>query len=204
MKGARSLSDDELKKIGAYFDIFIGDPDIDRYDLLTRDKTLIFFTIYTGFRINEVLSLKIADVMGHGKTISSYVYLQKQNTKGKRAGRTGVINSNCKKILEDYFSHYRLWDLENKQKGLFLSKKGDLMNRQALNIFKTTFAACCLDGKLSTHTARKTFSRLVYKNLNEDILGLKSALGHSNISSTMSYIEENKEKVSKVLEELKL
>ena len=204
MKGSRPLSDDEIRKISAYFDKWIGDSDLDRFDLLTRDKTLIFFTIYTGFRINEVLSLTLADVIGHEKTISSYVYLQKQNTKGKRSGRTGIINSKCRELLKTYFDHYHLFDIERTQKGLFFSKKGDLQNRQALNLFKTTFSECQLDGKLSTHTARKTFSRLVYKNLNEDILGLKSALGHSSISSTMSYIEENKEKVNKVLENLEL
>ena len=204
MKGSRPLSDDELKKIGSYFDRWIGDPDLDKNDLLTRDKTLIFFTIYTGFRINEVLSLKLSDVKGYDKTISSFVYLQKQNTKGKRAGRTGIINSRCRDLLKSYFDHYHLFEIERTQKGLWFSKKGDLKNRQALNIFKTCFDSNQLDGKLSTHTARKTFSRLVYKNLNEDILGLKSALGHSSISSTMSYIEENKEKVNKVLEDLVL
>jgi len=202
MKGCRFLTISEIEKIKDYFSRVINSDDDDKQDLQLRNYTLFFFSLYSGFRISETLSLKVKDVWEYGK-VTSTVYLQKNNTKGKKSGRSGVINENCKTILDAYIKHYQMHKKDLDLPLFFSRQIGSLQSRQALNIFKKIFAECEIDGKVSTHTTRKTFSKIVYAGLGEDLLGLKSALGHSSISSTMSYIEANNEKVEKVLEKVK-
>lgn len=55
---------------------------------------------------------------------------------------------------------------------------------QAHSIIKAAFAAEGIenDGRLWTHTLRKTFARSVYKNSGNDIIVLKAALNHSDVA----------------------
>ena len=199
-KGCRALTDEELEQLKEYFDRIEGNETYDKYDQVKRNRTLVFFTFYTGFRIQEVLSVKIFDVLQYGK-ISDSVYLQKENTKGKREGRVGVINDKCKIILQEYIDHYKLGDKEDGL--LFFSRKGGgLQTRQARKIFDDAFSTCEFTGKVSCHTARKTFAKKVYKAVGNSLPDLQRAMGHSDISSTSKYITFDNEKVQTALTNL--
>ncbi len=52
------------------------------------------------------------------------------------------------------------------------------------------------DGRLGTHTLRKTFARSVYQNSGNDLMVLKSALGHSDVSVTQKYLEIDEDLVA--------
>lgn len=60
-----------------------------------------------------------------------------------------------------------------------------LTRESAKHIMHAAFAAAAIenDGRLGTHTLRKTWARKVYKNSGNDIIILKAALNHSNISA---------------------
>ena len=47
-----------------------------------------------------------------------------------------------------------------------------------------------MNGKLATHTLRKTFAQRVYQKCN-DIFIVKELLGHRNVSTTQTYIGIN-------------
>ena len=51
------------------------------------------------------------------------------------------------------------------------------------------------DGRLCTHTLRKTWARKVYKNSGNDIMILKAALNHSDVSITQKYLEADEDEV---------
>lgn len=48
---------------------------------------------------------------------------------------------------------------------------------------------------MGTHTLRKTWARKVYKHSGNDIMILKAALNHSDISATQKYLEADEDKV---------
>lgn len=199
MKGCRAIENDEIEKIKQYYNEIIGDEIIDKSDLHTRNKTIFFMGLYSGFRISELLSLKLGDVYKFGK-INDSVYLKRENTKKKVAGRTGIINSYCKPYLEEYINHY---NLNNLDKSLFFSVKGGgLKPRQVQKIYNDLFNHLQMDGKLSTHSTRKTFAKKVYEAVDENLIDLKQSLGHCSVSSTEKYIAFNNQRVNSALDNL--
>lgn len=200
MKGTRPLTDEEIETLKEYFDARESDADESGDDRVLRDRTLIFLSLYIGTRISETLSICVGDVWQYGK-ISGQVYLKKENMKGKKQGRSCVLNDKCRELLKTYIDHYHLSNISPKSR-LFLSKKGNLGKRQATRIFKTAFEACELTGKLATHTTRKTFARKIYDKVDGNIVDLQVAMGHSEISSTVHYISENNKKITQAVSSL--
>jgi site-specific recombinase XerD len=209
MEGCRSLETDEIERLKDYFE---SETDMD-YKYKRRDYALIFFSCYVGFRISETLSLKVADIINPATRppqLLDFVYLKKANTKRKVAGRTAYLNNALKPILQEYL------DMEgmlirykyNPNIALFPSPREEnvsLTTRQAERIFKRAFAkAEITGGKLATHVGRKTFAKMCYDKLGNDILSLQTAMGHKNLSSTQHYIKPNLDKVKEVLKNLVL
>ena len=65
------------------------------------------------------------------------------------------------------------------------------MHRQtAYDILKKAFIAAGLNGKLATHSLRKSFAQRVY-NKSGDIYLVQELLGHRNISTTQKYLGVN-------------
>lgn len=199
MKGCKALSSKEIERIKAYFNTR------DDYFAI-RDETLFFFSLYTGLRISETLSVNAEDVW-YNDRIAESVYIQKKNTKGKVSGKNCPLNEHARDILNSYFQAYGIADRLKIQPdiALFFSNQScfGLSTRQAHRIFRKIFDGAEIDGKTGTHVTRKTFARIVYKSLGENLLDLSVAMGHKNISSTQSYIQANDEKIHNVLNTLK-
>ena len=65
------------------------------------------------------------------------------------------------------------------------------MNRQtAHDMLKTAFMDAGLNGKLATHSLRKSFAQRVYEE-SGDIYLVQELLGHRNIATTQKYIGMN-------------
>ena len=65
------------------------------------------------------------------------------------------------------------------------------MHRQtAHDMLKVAFIAAGLNGKLATHSLRKSFAQRVY-NKSGDIYLVQELLGHRNISTTQKYLGVN-------------
>lgn len=204
MKGCRPLEPDEISTVHKYFSRLIGHEEYDKRDLELRNKTLFFFSLYTGFRISEILSIRVRDVLSYGK-IANEVYLQKCNTKGKKQGRKLTLNDNCKKLLEEYVAHYNLRKTMEfvPDTFLFFSRQGEnLRPRQANNIFHKIYTDNQFEGKLATHTGRKTFAKACFEALGNDILALQSCMGHQSLASTANYVDPNRDKIEAVIKNL--
>jgi integrase/recombinase XerD len=194
--GCRSLSDEEVTKLKKYF--------FERTDKLAlRDYTILFFSLYTGFRISETLSLKVSDVW-NGTVVLESVYLKRSHMKGKWQGRNVIMSERCKTLLSNYIHHYDLQVGEY----LFPNNRSDpeerynITSRQAERIFKKAFAECQLTGMLSTHTSRKTFAEKCYEKLDRNLMDLSTAMGHKSISATAHYIKTNNKKIQDVVKNL--
>ena len=65
------------------------------------------------------------------------------------------------------------------------------MNRQtAHEMLKKAFLDAGLNGKLATHSLRKSFAQRVYEE-SGDIYLVQELLGHRNVSTTQKYIGVN-------------
>ncbi len=163
-----------------------------------RDRTLITLQWLSGFRIAEVLSLRIGSVMREGRPVSK-IGVAPRNLKG-RYGRTRWIPvlPELERALEVYIEDLRRGrDLANDQP-LFISRQ---RNRDGSPRALTTESARLIvhdalrragienDGRLGTHVLRKTWARNVYRSSGNDIALLRVALNHSDVRVTQRYLE---------------
>lgn len=156
-----------------------------------------------GYRISELLSLKISDVIdGRGRALS-YVTVQARHTK-THEGRTVRLSPAAGKILEAYTAILREAGAANDSH-LFPSRQGGPISRsQAWRLIKALFARAGISGALATHTLRKTFASEMYQALDGRIEKVQKALGHKSITSTVCYLSFNAEEVDRAIEELEI
>jgi len=65
-------------------------------------------------------------------------------------------------------------------------------------VIKSAFEAAGIldDGRLGTHSLRKTWAKHVYKHSGNDLLILKAALNHSCVSVTQAYLAVDEDDVA--------
>jgi len=173
-------------------------------ELPPRNRCLITAQWFTGFRISEILSLTVSSVLRNGEIVSK-IGVAPRNMKGGY-GRTRWIPvlPELHRALESYLGWLRRRLELSPAMPLFLSRESDgdgnlrpLTRESARRIVHAAFAAAGVenDGRLGTHTLRKTWARKVYRNSGNDIMILKAALNHSDVSITQKYLEADEDQV---------
>lgn len=184
MKGCRPLSDSEAQAVLAQL-------------TTARDRALFVLGERTGFRISELLSLRLSNVFQNGH-FTNEITVSRRHMKKKREGRTMFLHENAQVAIKELVEELRAQGKENPEILLFQSRQGEnrAINRQsAWIILRKAFAACGLTGKLATHTMRKTFARRMKELSGNDLGVLQKLLGHAQITSTMSYVEVDESKL---------
>ena len=184
MKGTRPLDNNEIRLVSACFD---GTFEV-------RNRGLFMLGVSTGGRISELLSLQIADVYQNGRAVTDLLF-DKSIVKGGEVSRAVPVNIDGRQAIDALVAWHR-YRYENTQpdRPLFPSrqKSGTLpMHRQtAHDILKAAFTAAGLNGKLATHSLRKSFAQRVYEQ-SGDIFLVQELLGHKNVSTTQRYLGVN-------------
>ena len=180
MKGCRPLTEAQVELVqrgfgGAY---------------AARDKALFLLGVKSGFRISELLSLRVGDVSQHGRLVGR-VTVPRRHMKNQREGRTVRLHREAKAALETWLLTPRRLPSITTQSDVFRSRKGE--NRsisavQAWRILHEAVTANELTGKVGTHAMRKAFANRVYHQLNHDLVKTQRAMGHKSINSTVAYL----------------
>jgi integrase len=180
MKGCRSLSDEEIQRVVVSF----------RGKNALRDRCLVVLGIKSGFRISELLSLKVGSIWQLGQVVER-VTVDRASCKGKREGRTVLLHPEAKAAVEALLVVLRKRVTFGPQTYLFQSQKGPnkpLSRVGAWLVLKKAFAKTQVSGKTGTHCLRKTFADRIYGRLGNDLIKTQRAMGHRNIQSTISYL----------------
>lgn len=146
--------------------------------------------VSTGGPISELLSIEIGDVFQNGKAVSNLLY-NKRIVKGGEVSRAVPVNINGRDAIKTLIDwHQEKYATIAPSRPLFPSrnKKGTVaMNRQtAHDMLKEAFMDAGLNGKLATHSLRKSFAQRVYEH-SGDIYLVRELLGHANVSTTQKY-----------------
>jgi integrase len=182
MKGSRPLSDQEVTLASQSF----SGKDA------TRNKALFLLGVRTGFRVSELLSLRVGDVCQYGQ-VADRVTVRRKHMKKKVEGRTVPLHPEAKAMLVCWLAEAKLTNGP-----LFPSHRNPakaITRVQAWRIFQEAYAANGLTGQLGTHAMRKTFANRVYEKLGHDLVKTQRALGHKNINSTVSYLSFREEEI---------
>lgn len=194
MRGCRALTDDEVKLIfeKGFNGIF-----------KLRNQALFGLGVATGFRISELLALRVTDVW-RGGSITKYVGVPRRYMKNKKTGRVKRIDDKARIALRRWVDELREEEGIDGHTKLFQSREGrnrSLSLVQSGNIIKYACHSVGIvepDRILGTHIMRKTFARRVYFYYldqfrtggvtKEPLLLTMLALGHTDPKNTLKYL----------------
>ena len=184
MKGTRPLDNDEIRSVST---CFTG-------TFKVRNRGLFMLGVSTGGRISELLSLTIGDVYQNGLAVSDLLF-EKSVVKGGEVSRAVPVNADGRLAIEMLIDwHKEKYQTIASTRHLFPSRNRNgtvPMNRQtAHEMLKKAFIAAGLNGKLATHSLRKSFAQRVYEH-SGDIYLVQELLGHRSVSTTQKYLGVN-------------
>jgi len=161
-----------------------------------RDKTLFILGIKSGFRISELLTIRVRDIIQNDQVVNRI----KVSRMYMKANRTREVALNP--VAKEYILELILRDKLEPNHYLFRSRKGDnkpITRVQAWYVLKQAFNTAGLLGTTGTHSMRKSFGMNVYRALGNDLVATQKALGHSDIGSTIAYLPTDDEEIDKVI-----
>lgn len=192
MKGTRPLSNDEIRQV---YKAFSG-------TYAKRNRGLFVLGVSTGGRISELLSLSIGDVWQNQKPVSDLLF-DKAIVKGGEVSRAVPVNTDGIQAIEALIH----WHTEHygeiaPNRPLFPSRQGGAMDRRMAHaVLKQAFEAAGLNGKLATHSMRKSFAQRLYEQTG-DIFAVQEMLGHKNVATTQKYLGVNYASVRDAVEKM--
>jgi len=165
-----------------------------------RNIALLTFGIQTGFRISEILSITIGDIIKGGKMVDR-VYIQRCHMKGGKTGRghghSQVLAKNTQKALQTQIDYLESKGRIGSEQYVFQTQTYDynkaMTFRSCWRLLNYAAKELGMTIKVGTHSMRKTFAARIYQNLldknNADALRiLQAGLGHDNINNTIKYL----------------
>ena len=184
MKGTRPLDNDEIRKVSEAFDgVFT-----------IRNQSLFMLGVSVGGRISELLALKVNDVWQNGKPVKDLLF-DLSIVKGGEVSRAVPVNVDGRQAIENVIAwQVKLYGNIDPTRPLFPSRNGQgsqMMTRKAAHdVLKSAFEAAGLNGKLGTHSLRKSYAQRLYEQTN-DIYVVQEMLGHKSVMTTQRYLGVN-------------
>ena len=143
-------------------------------EILNKVRDCYIFCCYTGLGYSEMFSLKKSDLK---KDDEGTLWIYKERQKTERAFSIPLIFSEPLEIIEKY-----------KSESEYLLPR--ISNQYFNRLLKEIAFTLGITKKLTHHTARKTFATTVLLNNNIPIETVSKLLGHSKITTTLSYYAE--------------
>ena len=161
--------------------IFLSQDELDKLkekefqsEILNKVRDCYIFCCYTGLGYSEMFSLKKSDLKQDDEG-TLWIYKERQKT--ERAFSIPLIFSEPLEIIEKY-----------KSESEYLLPR--LSNQYFNRLLKEIAITLGINKKLTHHTGRKTFATTVLLNNNIPIETVSKLLGHSKITTTLSYYAE--------------
>lgn len=142
-----------------------------------RNYILFLVGINTGFRVGDILKLKVKDVQGW------HIRVKEQKTgKTKSIKMTRTLKNELKTYVEGKALHEYLFTSRNRKNGVYKP----LDRRTVYWILKTAGEDLGIQN-IGTHTMRKTFGYWYYKKY-KNVADLMAIFNHSSPAITLIYI----------------
>ena len=177
-------------------DVIVGlKEDIASDDAERLRDALIMLLLYTcGLRLSELVEANVEDLSADFSAI-------RVRGKGSKVRIQPIVKS-VGSVLKKYFSQNSSQNICIAQKkALILSKKGERINRRAVQrIVERKLKCYGIQGKTSPHVLRHTFATHLL-NDGADLREIQELLGHSALRTTQVYTHTNIESLKRVYEQ---
>lgn len=165
-----------------------------------RDKAVFSVQRWAGYRISEVLSLRVKDVFYERPDgsvgVVDRIHVKRQNMKDSKKSRRVIVRSQLKEDLMDYFQQFSTEKDFSFDWFLFKSREGEnkaISYTQAYRIVRKAYKELEIRENVATHSFRKTFANMVYENTGHDIMKTMALMNHSSPNITMCYLSVNQQ-----------
>ncbi len=151
-----------------------------------KSKLMISLTYACGFRVSELISLKLNNLnfdekIGHVR-----------QAKGKKDRIFNIPEFLFKKLQKQVKKQQ-----ENNQEYLFTGPKGKLSDRNIQKIVRVAAKRAGIDKEVHPHTLRHSFATHLLEN-DVDIRKIQELLGHADLSTTQIYTHISTEELKKI------
>ena len=184
MKGTRPLDNTEIRKVS---EAFSG-------TFTVRNRSLFMLGVSVGGRISELLALKVGDVWQNEKPVKDLLF-DRNIVKGGEVSRAVPVNVDGRQAIDDLIAwQTELYGNIDAVRPLFASRNGQgsqtMTRKAASEVLKNAFEAAGLNGKLGTHSLRKSYAQRLYEQTS-DIYAVQEMLGHKSVVTTQQYLGVN-------------
>jgi len=163
-----------------------------------RDQTLVLLGLHTGFRIHELLSIRVSQVWT-GTDVRDSLCVERSALKGgKGACRRRVtsrrvpLHPNAAEVIQAYVGQRLRCGPLLPEAPLFPSRKHgrSISSTQASRVIARILASAGLSASADwgSHSLRKTFARRVYEQSGYNLALTRCAMGHRSITTTQHYL----------------
>lgn len=190
---ARVLDEKELKQVLKIVDVG---------NHAKRNAAIVVMSHYLGLRAKELAALKICDVYEDGQ-IKKVLRLLASYTKGAKHRDISLENKTVIKVINDFVIQRKEEDRStfHPESPLFRSQKKtafspNSMVRVLCDIYKSAGYS-----DASSHSGRRSLiTKLAYAGI--DINSIRQIAGHSSISTTQQYIQDNPYVIAEILKSI--
>jgi len=191
MKQARILTKQEYKRVLAI---------VESNKHAERNRAVVFLSFYAGLRACEIASLRIHDVVDDENKVKTQLVLEKHMTKGNERQRV-MLNSVLRKELQKYVDS--VCCTYSRNDAFIKSQKGSAFSPLTISqLFARLYKKSGIEGA-SSHSGRRQFiTTLADKQVNVRVI--QALARHSNLNTTMRYIDINDTKLGNAVELMEL
>lgn len=152
--------------------------------------------IYTGLRISDVLGLRMGEVIheyqsGRRRWAERLLIREKKTRKTHRERNILLKGTELGKIIKRDLKPIDQWNLNDwllpSKRNRVGEERRPLSRWSAYHVLTAASDQCGLDGRIGTHTLRKTFGYHYYQHC-KDVAALQNLFGHSSPAVTLRYI----------------
>ncbi|MDO8468067.1 MAG: tyrosine-type recombinase/integrase [Nanoarchaeota archaeon] len=151
-----------------------------------KSKLMVSLTYACGFRVSELLNLKINDLKFEEQT--GYV----RQGKGKKDRVFNIPNF----LVDDLKKQIEI-QKESNQEFLFTGPKGKLSSRNIQKIVSSAAFRAGIDKDVHPHTLRHSYATHLLEN-GTDIRYIQELLGHADLSTTQLYSHVSTQQLKKI------
>lgn len=161
--------------------------------LARRDRVIFELFLGTGIRLAELVNININDLDLDAKHV--------RITGKGGVPQTKFLKTTLRALLREYLRERRKVTA-GRCKALFVTSRGTrLCDRQIANRLKYWLKAAGIAKRISPHSLRHTFATHLYASTS-DLLLVKRALGHRDVSTTEIYTHLADEALEDALEQI--
>lgn len=157
---------------------------------------------YTGYRIKEVLSMRMKDLYDENWNVRSRIHVKPRNMKKKSPRPSIPVHHVLRDDLQTYRDSFEKDALDRDAFVIESQKSDSISYTQAYRICKDIFEAVDIVDNVAVHSFRKSFAENIYEKSGGDIRMTQAVMGHSSPMITVRYLSVDLKKAEGIIESI--